>query len=95
MKIKTAEAISYGKVFVGSTESLHGYYEEMPKSIINKLIFQCDTVEDYLKAFSEIADREVEKQNNVLVELYKTKYSSAASYNIMKKIMEETMGKEI
>lgn len=95
MKIKTAEAISYGKVFVGSTESLHGYYEEMPKDIINKVIFRCDTIEDYLKAFSTMAEKEVKKQNEALVELYKTKYSSTASYNIMKKIVEETMGEEI
>jgi len=95
MKIKTAEAISYGKVFVGSTESLHGYYEEMPTAIIDKAMFRCDTAEEYLEVFSQLADEKIEKKDETLINFYKDKYSPDASYNTMKRIIEETMGKKI
>lgn len=95
MKIKTAEAISYGKIFVGSTESLHGYYEEMPTAIINKIVFRCDTAEEYLKVFLQLANERIEKKNETLINLYKDKYSPDASYNIMKQILEETTGTKI
>lgn len=95
MKIKTAEAISFGKTFVGSSESLHGYYEEIPEIAKNHIVFQCDTAEEYLKAFSQISKYGVERKNKILVQLYNEKYSPVAAFNIVKQILEETVGKKI
>lgn len=42
MKVKTAEALSYGKYFIGCSESLEGYWENMPDDLRDKKIFRCD-----------------------------------------------------
>ena len=41
MKVKTAEALSYGKVFIGTDESLIGY-KELAGSLLGKSIFVCN-----------------------------------------------------
>ena len=58
MKVKTAEALSYGKYFVGCTESLEGYWEGMPKVFWNKKIFKCDDPKDFAKAINRLANEE-------------------------------------
>lgn len=58
MKVKTAEALSYGKYFVGCTESLEGYWEGMPKVFWNKKIFKCDAPKDFAKAINRLANEE-------------------------------------
>lgn len=90
MKIKTCEALSYGKIFIGSTESLHGYYEKINNNIINKLIFRCDSDEEYLNAFYQLKDSKICKCNNELVELYDQYYSENAATKIIKQIIDET-----
>ena len=93
MKIKTAESLAYGKVFVGSAESLCGYFEELPTEVINKLVFRCDSVKDYIKAF-EIIDRdEIKKCNDELRNVFREKFSEEASCSIMKTIIERTTGR--
>ena len=92
MKIKTAEAISYGKIFLGSSESLYGYWEEIPDDLKDNVVFKCDTAEDYLTAFNKIDKKPVCKKNVELISLYDQLYSENAAYNIMKKIVENTTG---
>lgn len=46
MKVKTAEALSYGKYFAGTPESLVGY-QELADPIMGKSIFLCKTAEDF------------------------------------------------
>lgn len=58
MKVKTAEALSYGKHFVGCTESLEGYWEDMPKVFWDKKIFKCDDPKDFAKAINRLANEE-------------------------------------
>ena len=91
MKIKTAEAIAYGKVFVGSSESLHGYYEEMDNSIKNKLIYKCDTSNEYIEALHKISNTGVKKKNTELIELYRNNYSPKAAEDIIRRILNETV----
>lgn len=92
MKIKTAEAISYGKMFLGSSESLYGYWEEIPDDLKGKVVFKCDTAEEYLKAFNKIDGKPICKKNEELITLYDRLYSENAAYNIMKDIVEKTTG---
>ena len=91
MKIKTCEALSYGKIFIGSTESLHGYYEKFNSNIIDKLVFQCDSDEEYLDAFYQLKDSKICKCNKELVDLYEKYYSENAATKIIKQIIEETV----
>lgn len=95
MKIKTAEAFSFGKVFLGSEESLHGYIEELPLSIVNKTVFQCDSAEDYMKILNKLSKIEISHKNEELVSIYEEKYSVEAAFAVMKKIVEETTGRKI
>ena len=95
MKIKTAEAISYGKMFLGSSESLYGYWEEIPDDLKDKVVFKCDTAEEYLKAFNKIDRKPICKKNEELITLYDRLYSENAAYNIMKEIVEKTTGAKL
>ena len=58
MKVKTAEALSYGKHFIGCTESLEGYWEDMPDAIRDEKVFKCDTPQEFAKAIDRAAKSE-------------------------------------
>lgn len=89
MKIKTAEAIAYGKVFVGSSESLRGYYEEMPEELIGHTVFQCDEAQEYVQAFKTLASSERVTVNQPLIDLYEKKYSKQAAVETLIRIIQE------
>lgn len=58
MKVKTAEALSYGKHFIGCSESLEGYWESMPNAFRNQKIYKCDDPKDFAKAINKLANKE-------------------------------------
>lgn len=58
MKVKTAEALSYGKYFVGCTESLEGYWEGIPDNLRNHKIYKCDDAKGFAGAINDIAKTE-------------------------------------
>lgn len=58
MKVKTAEALSYGKHFVGCTESLEGYWEGIPDNLRNHKIYKCDDAKGFAGAINDIAKTE-------------------------------------
>ena len=51
MKVKTAEALSYGKVFIGTDESLIGY-KELAGSLLGKSIFVCNNEIEFADAIN-------------------------------------------
>ena len=51
MKVKTAEALSYGKVFIGTDESLIGY-KELAESLLGKSIFVCNNEIEFADAIN-------------------------------------------
>lgn len=53
MKVKSAEALAYGKRFYASKESLIGYIDNVPDDCRN-LIVECNTPDEYIVAFSRI-----------------------------------------
>lgn len=95
MKIKTAEAFSFGKTFLGSEESLHGYIEELPSSMINSVVFQCDSAEEYINALNKLSQAEILNRSEELVSIYEEKYSVEAAFKIMTRIIEETKGRKL
>lgn len=54
MKIKTAEAMMYGKIILASDEALEGYQVENIDGI-----YRCNTKENYINCI-----RKLEKENN-------------------------------
>ena len=87
MKQKTAEAFAYGKTFIGTTESMQGYEEEL--DLLDKefkIVFSCDTREEQLDAFKYIEKNKVYDFHEVLNLAYKRKYSSKALEKILKGI---------
>ena len=52
MKVKTAEALSYGKKFIGTDESLMGY-KELAGDLLGKSIIICNSEVEFAKAINE------------------------------------------
>lgn len=87
MKIKTAEAFAYGKVFMGSSESLHGYYDCLSDKLKDSVVFRCDSANDYIAGFEKINKRGLERENQDLMNVYEMNYSHKASVEKMREIL--------
>lgn len=91
MKSKTVEAVSFGKTFVGTEESLFGFWEEMDEDIRGKSVFQCNTPEKWIGVLNALTEKEIPKFNAKLYELFLQKFS----YDVMKKqLAEYLIGRE-
>ena len=89
MKSKTVEALSFGKIFVGTEESLFGFWEEMDTSIREKTCYQCNTPEEWIQTVNNLANDDIHKFNEDVFELFKAKFSYDVIRDKMKAIMEE------
>lgn len=61
MKSKTVEALSFGKIFVGTEESLFGFWEEMNSNIRGKTCYQCNTPEEWIQTINNLANDDIHK----------------------------------
>lgn len=70
MKIKTAEAMMYGKIILASDEALEGYD-------VNNVddIYRCNTVEDYLNTIRSVFEKKVHSYSVNVRNLFCSKYS--------------------
>lgn len=87
MKTKTAEAFSYGKLFIGTPESYEGY-DEIPEDYWNKFCWCCSDKRDFVTTIKQI---QLKDKQNFYPEIYKIfadNYSDTASVTKMKKILE-------
>lgn len=86
MKVKTAEAFSYGKCFVGTDESLMGYIENTDEKSRERYIFCANTATEFVYAISKLqrmkALGQISKRNQEVIEIFRKNYSitSAAKY---------------
>lgn len=88
MKIKTVEALTYGKYIVSTSESLNGYWEVLSDQVKNHQIFQCDTAEEWVKTLNALFDERIERiSKNVLDTFY-----SEFSYDTLLKRYREALG---
>lgn len=78
MKVKTMEAVSYAKCIVGTTESLHGFWEKIPDSVRGNIVHQCDTAEEWIQALDFLLTKELNKFNEDLYAVYKEYFSYEA-----------------
>lgn len=70
IKVKTAEAMMYGKTILASDEALEGYQTEGTEDI-----YRCNTKKDFLKAIKEISFRKQQGYSKNVRELFCSKYS--------------------
>lgn len=89
MKSKTVEALSFGKIFVGTEESLFGFWEEMNSNIRGKTCYQCNTPEEWIQTINNLANDDIHKFNEDVFELFKAKFSYDVIREQLKAIMEE------
>lgn len=57
MKVKTAEALSYGKLVIGTYESTFGYWENAGK-LRNKGIFRCSTGLEFADCINQLGNKQ-------------------------------------
>ena len=92
MKVKTAEAFSYGKVFVGLEESLVGYWEEIPENLKNKVIFKVTDEQDFAMVLNNLARSEFDKCNTPVIQWAKENYSQEANVKKLCSIFDNYSG---
>ena len=85
MKQKTAEAFGYGRCFVGTTESLEGYEEELSYPFV----FRSDSAEGMLAAFKEIEKNQLYGYHAELNAVFRKKYSKEAMVQRLQHYMGE------
>lgn len=86
MKVKTAEALMYGKYIIASEEALEGY------SINESIGIEANTAIEYLEAIKntleKIKKNSIEKYNEECRKLYKEKYSFESSVVKYRKVFD-------
>lgn len=81
MKVKTAEALMYGKTIYGTTEAFEGYEVEY-----NKVGGLCNTLEEFIE---KINNDKNEVFNEYSRKIFLEKYSFESSVNRMKEFLEK------
>lgn len=95
MKVKVAEAMAFGKIIVGSSESFEGYQEKIPEAYWNKFFYRADTENDYivnLKKALQSSDNELHFNPEIrnLYEIgFSEKYAEKVISKMIKKCVEE------
>ncbi|GAA0855809.1 hypothetical protein GCM10008916_02830 [Clostridium nitritogenes] len=88
MKVKTAEAFMFGKNFIGSSESLVGYLDNIDPAILNKKIYLANTADEYLNAIKYLFDNKSEDRNSEDIRnIYRNNYSDISAFNKLKTII--------
>ena len=76
MKVKTIEAISFGKYLISTSESLNGYWEKIPENLKNEVIFRCNTKQEWIDACNFLLNTKIKKYNEDIFDTF-SKYFSA------------------
>ena len=95
MKVKTVEAVSYGKCIVGSSESLHGYWEKMPDSVRENVVFQCDKADEWIHALETLGAQDTRKFNENLFDIYRSYFSYEAMLKLFEKELDRINGSSL
>ena len=89
MKQKTAEALAYGKTFVGTKESLYGYEDALQVNHNGeKIVFSEDSAEEQVKIFELIDKKNLYGRYKELTDLFKDNYSKDAIKNRLLEILK-------
>lgn len=82
MKVKTAEALLYGKNMLASDMALEGYDVDNVPGIL-----RCHTIDDFVKGINTW-DKSLPRTNLLARALYEDKYSYDASFKMFKKVYD-------
>lgn len=86
MKVKTAEALSYGKCFVGTAESEIGYMEYCPDNC-KGLFVECNTDKEFAEAINGLKKNGVQKEYQQIRNFFKDNYSLQAIEDKLRNIL--------
>lgn len=86
MKVKTAEALSYGKCFIGTAESEIGYMEYCPDDC-KRIFFECNTDREFAATINSLKDSGVQKEYPQIKNFFKDNYSLQAIENKLRLIL--------
>lgn len=89
MKVKTAEALSYGKTFIGLEESLTGYWEFIPEFLKNESIFLCDNEQEFARRISDFYNQTFDKSRKDIVDFIESLCSYDVNFKTFKRLFEE------
>lgn len=81
MKVKTTEALMYGKYVIGTSEALRGY------EVNDKVAMKCDSIEEFTQAIASF--KNTYKFNEYSRLLYEQKYSFETSLKMFTKVFEK------
>lgn len=73
MKVKTAEAMKYGKILFATDEALEGY-EDM-----EGFIYRCNSKDDFINAISDYIKKGISKSSEVVRKQFKSYYSNESA----------------
>ena len=90
MKVKTAEAMMYGRAIFASDEALEGYDVDGIEGI-----WRCNTAQDYIKAIKQYFEREkFPNYHQEVRKVFKEKYETKCVLEKFKKLIE-SIGEDI
>ncbi|MDZ5026019.1 glycosyltransferase family 4 protein [Clostridium perfringens] len=88
MKVKTAEAFMFGKNFIGTDESLVGYWENLDCNLKSNYIFLANTKEEYINYLNLLYEnKSFNKMNKDVCEFFLKNYSDKVVLEKLKKIL--------
>jgi len=90
MKVKTCEALMYGKQIIGTTESFEGYNLNL-----SKVGAVCNTKEDFISAINKISAGGVKRFNSYNRDSFLKNYSFEATLKLFRVALEEKTKKTI
>ena len=87
MKVKTGEALIYGKTIIGTPEALTGYWDDMPSRYKNTSVFSCDTELEFTNCIISLYQKEFPIYNAPLSKWANEQYSFETNLKKMSDII--------
>lgn len=84
MKVKTCEALMYGKNILGTTETFEGY--DLDPNLCGCL---CNTAEEYIEAIKDFCEHPIPRYNQYSRNIFVEKYSEENSIRIFKEVFQQ------
>lgn len=88
MKVKTAEALSYGKIVVGTEESLTGYIDTLPENLVGNGIYCCKTAIAFSSVINELVGQRFFKSQIEIINWMIREYSYETNLKRFRTILD-------
>lgn len=89
MKVKTAEALSFGKKFVGLPECLEGYWEDVWDEIKNNGIYCSSNEDEFAESLRSLWNTSYKRRDDDIIRFMKKTYSYSAVKKKYREAIEE------